>query len=264
METENNCELQIANSSLRSEASPLGSSPPPEAHYLVYKLTSPENKVYIGYTGKTLKKRMRNGYHMWEENNASPMAQAFRKYGKDGFRKEILCDHLTLEGAWKLEDWFIQYYDSMNPEKGYNRATGGSSLGRNLSGPCKEEISRSLRRSYETDPELSRRSQKSRQKVYEARPELRAKTSSFMKKRAEEGKLNALLLSDHKPRPVICVETGTFYSSQSEAERLTGFRDVHKVCHGHYQTCGGKHWRFATVEEIKKAAQFSEPQRDVG
>ena len=45
---------------------------------------------------------------------------------------------------------------------------------------------------------------------------------------------------------------------------MTGFRDVHKDCHGHSQTCGGKHWRFTTTEEIKKAAQKSEPQRDVG
>ena len=32
-------------------------SPPPEAHYTVYKLTDPNGKVYIGCTGKPVEKR---------------------------------------------------------------------------------------------------------------------------------------------------------------------------------------------------------------
>ncbi len=188
-----------------------------DAHWTVYKITGPDGKVYIGQTGETLEKRWMRGYHMAEKASRGAIGNAIAELGKDKFKMEALCTNLTQEGAWALEAWFIDYYDSLNPEKGYNRKTGGRDTGCHLS-------------EYEKERQFS--------------PERRAAISMRMKKRTEEGKNNDFILSDHKPRPVICVETGVRYSSQSEAERLTGLQKIHMVCHGHQLSTGGFHWRF--------------------
>lgn len=238
--SDNNCALRTENYESAPQELPKAA---PEAHYRVYKLTSPENKVYIGYTGETMKCRMRKGYHR-HEKTVSSIAEAIKRFGLESFRIEILCDHLTLEGAWKLEDWFIRYYDSMNPEKGYNRVSGGAALGRSLSDEYRQAISKTLLRRYENDPSLSLQNQKSKKKVHENRPELREAIRQTMKRKAEEGLLDGFVHASSKPRPVICVETGVLYSSQKNAEQLTGLGNIHKACHGHNHTCGGMHWRF--------------------
>ena len=189
-----------------------------DAHYTVYKVTGPDGKVYIGQTGDTLKKRWSRGYHLAEKERRGAIGEAIAQFGKDKFTMEALCTNLTQEGAWALEAWFIEYYDSLNPEKGYNRKTGGRETGCRLS-------------KYERERQFS--------------AERRAAISRRMKERSAEGKNDAFIHSDNKPRPVICVETGVRYSSQSEAERLTGLPKIHMVCHGHQLSTGGYHWRFA-------------------
>ena len=244
--TDNNCALRTENHESAPQELPKAD---PEAHYRVYKLTSPENKVYIGYTGQTLKRRMKNGYHRLEKTYVPPIAKAINKFGPDSFRVEILCDHLTLEGAWKLENWFIRYYDSMNPEKGYNRVSGGSALGRSLSDEFRQDISKTLLKRYEDDPSLSLKNQISKKKIHENRPELREAVRQTMKRKAEEGLLDGFVHASGKPRPVICVETGVLYRSQKNAEQLTGLGNIHKACHGHTHTCGGMHWRYVDADK---------------
>ena len=126
---------------------------PPEAHYTVYKLTSPDNKVYIGCTGNPVKKRWNGG----RGYRGSPVFEAICHYGWPSFKKEILCEKLTKAGAEKLEAWFVAYYDSMNPEKGYNRVTGGSRKGGHLSENMKQKCRESKIRQYEEQPELIER-----------------------------------------------------------------------------------------------------------
>ena len=125
-------------------------SPPPEAHYTVYKLTDPEGKVYIGCTGNPVEKRWGNG---WQYHKNSPIHKAIRTIGWKNFKKEILCEKLTKEGGSKLEKWFIAYYDSGNPEKGYNRALGGFGKGVRMSDAAKKANSETILRKYEEDPD---------------------------------------------------------------------------------------------------------------
>ena len=108
---------------------------PPEAHYTVYKLTGPTGKVYIGQTGEKPEVRWRKGYC-----HNSPMGRAVREYGLESFKKEILCEKLTKEGADKLEKWFVEYYDSMDPAKGYNGREGGARLGAKMNAAFKERL----------------------------------------------------------------------------------------------------------------------------
>ena len=70
------------------------------------------------------------------------------------------------------------------------------------------------------------------------------KASELMKKRCAEGKNDAFIYSDSRPKPVQCIETGVVYSSQNEAYRMTGIRHIHEACTGACGYAGGYHWRF--------------------
>lgn len=91
--------------------------------YCVYKHTSPSGKVYIGITGCDPKNR-------WKANGLGYKGQtvfwrAIEKYGWSNFKHEIIESELSLEDALRLEAEYISRYDSNNPERGYNRNSGG-------------------------------------------------------------------------------------------------------------------------------------------
>ena len=124
---------------------------PPEAHYTVYKLPDPEGKVYIGCTGTPVEKRWKNGRGY---TGQTPVHYAIETYGWENFKKEVLCEKLTREGADKLEKWFIAYYDSSDPAKGYNRFLGGLGKDARMSEITKKISSASKNRLYEEKPEV--------------------------------------------------------------------------------------------------------------
>ena len=196
---------------------------PPEAHYTVYKLTDPAGKIYIGCTGQTVKRRWRNGIG-YKSN--TPVGRAIRALGWNSIRKDILCEKLTQAGAEKLEKWFVEYYDSMNPEKGYNRITGGARKGARASAEAKELNRELMLAYYRRHPEARRR--------------IAMQVSEYL--RSPAGRKFAECCS--KPKPVRCVETGEVYPSQKAAEDKTGFCNIHKVCAGKRNVCGGYHWEY--------------------
>ena len=57
---------------------------PEGSHYTVYKLTGPDGKVYIGYTGKGVEKRWRNGNGY---SRRTPIRRAIDAFGWDAFEK---------------------------------------------------------------------------------------------------------------------------------------------------------------------------------
>ena len=183
--------------------------------------------MYIGYTGESLDIRFRKGYRVACASRNDAITLATRKFGKENFRHEVLRDHLTKEVAWELEAYYIRYYDSMNPEKGYNRVTGGSSRG------CRKST------------ESCRTSSLAQKGKFKQCPELRDKIREDMKKKAADGQLDYFVHSDSRPKPVICLETGIVYASIRAAIRATGFSAIQKACSGSQRTCGGRHWRFA-------------------
>lgn len=103
----------------------------------IYKLINKINGMhYIGQTWQTLEKRWHagGGYR-----SCIYIERAIKKYGKDNFYYEVLSHAITQEEADKLEDMFIEMYDSVNPQKGYN-IRGGGSRGK-LSEQTKQKIS---------------------------------------------------------------------------------------------------------------------------
>lgn len=92
--------------------------------YCVYVHTNRENgKVYVGQT-KDIEERFARCGSNYKNNKY--FYNAIKKYGWDGFDHEILAYNLNKDEANEMEIYYIQKFDSTNPEKGYNIAPGGN------------------------------------------------------------------------------------------------------------------------------------------
>lgn len=161
--------------------------------YTVYMHEHRENnKRYIGITCQNPRKRWGNGKNY---KPSSYFRNAIDKYGWDMFRHEILYTNLTKEEACKLEQELIQKYKTNDRRYGYNNSIGGEigTLGNKhkLSDETKEKMSKAKKG----------------------------------KKHWWKGK--GYNRTNHKCRPIICLETNIEYSSLGEASRLTG---ISKSC----------------------------------
>ncbi len=91
-------------------------------NFIVYKHTTPSNKVYIGRTSQKPKTRWKYGYGYLQ---CCAFYNAIKKYGWDNIKHEILYENLTKNEAIEKEIELIKQYDSTNKEKGYNITKGG-------------------------------------------------------------------------------------------------------------------------------------------
>ena len=180
METEPNCELTLPAS-------------PPEAHYTVYKLTDPEGKVYIGCTGKPVEQRWKKGNHY---NRSTPIWKAIFFYGWEKFSKEILCEKLIKEGAEELEKWFIAYYDSSDPAKGYNRFLGGLGKGSRMSEVTRKVCRERKNTLYEEHPEIAEQIRKSVIGLFESDPDYKKRIAAGVMKAYEKDPTYKVRLSE--------------------------------------------------------------------
>lgn len=95
--------------------------------YIIYKYTSPSGGVYIGQTHNDLETRAGNsGKQYCYSGKQTAIARAIKKYGWDGFQKEILFTGLTSDEADQKEKELIKEYR----EKGecYNICSGGKGV----------------------------------------------------------------------------------------------------------------------------------------
>ena len=93
----------------------------------IYKITNLINgKGYVGqsvdveYRIRVHKSSLRGGYH-----RSKHLQSAWNKYGEENFEFELIkeCEVKYLD---ELEIFYIQFYDAMNPEFGYNNESGGN------------------------------------------------------------------------------------------------------------------------------------------
>ena len=91
-----------------------------EQRFLIYRLTSPSGKTYVGYTGQTIKRRFRQHELKALSGVKHPLSSALRKYGADNFTVEVLSTHATVEEAFEEEIAQIALH-----AKGYNLSVGG-------------------------------------------------------------------------------------------------------------------------------------------
>lgn len=90
--------------------------------YRIYLRRTPDGKVYIGCTSLSLEDRAKLGY------GPTDFQKAVDNYGWDSIQSEILAETSDADKARELEQKYIDEYDAMNPEKGYNRKNSGYSM----------------------------------------------------------------------------------------------------------------------------------------
>lgn len=90
--------------------------------YKVYVHIFPNGKRYVGITGQKVERRWRKG--LGYSANVR-LTRAFKKYGWDSVRHEILLTGLSLEEAAEAEKNLIAEWDLLNENVGYNLAPGG-------------------------------------------------------------------------------------------------------------------------------------------
>lgn len=185
-------------------------------------------KVYIGQTCQKPESRWNHG----EGYKTSPhFYKAIQKYSWNNFSHQVLFNNLTAKEANKLEQQYIQLFDSTNPNKGYNLQLGGQN---------------------------GLHSQETKEKIRQN--QLGEKNSFYGKKHSEEAKakigLSQMGNKHHAAKQVQCIETKQIFDTLTEAsiwlKGNSNFRGkISEVCRGkrkragkHPLTAEPLHWRY--------------------
>lgn len=215
---------------------------------IIYKITNIYNgRVYVGQTVCTLAKRWNE--HATSKKN-SALYNAFRKYGRENMKIEVVCSAIDPCYLNELEQHFIKYYNSLSPH-GYNHTSGGDSA------YARSEESKQKQRAAMTGRVHSEEARKkisesligkpSPRKGVKLSDETKAKISAVQigRKASEETKkkqsISHVGAKAYNSRKVQCIETGAIYGSTGEASRETNIQQtsISAVCLGNRKTAGG-------------------------
>jgi hypothetical protein len=95
---------------------------------VLYKLTSPSGKSYIGITSKTLEQRWaKHVEHAFGKRDAGALYGALRKYGVETFKREQLGECDDWERLCQMEKDAIASHGTLSPN-GYNLTIGGEGI----------------------------------------------------------------------------------------------------------------------------------------
>lgn len=108
---------------------------------IIYKIENKINgKVYIGQTTRKGGFDARYGKKWWENTHNKHLKKSVNKYGVENFEvTKVLrkCYKESTLNYWEAK--YIKEYDSTNPDRGYNKTTGGDNY--KLSEETKRKIS---------------------------------------------------------------------------------------------------------------------------
>lgn len=95
---------------------------------LIYMYTNKLNgKKYVGQTITSLKDRDNKHFH---DKNNSYFDRAYKKYGRDNFKLEVLEENIPLDKLNEMEEkWIREYNTIFTSGNGYNMTKGGQSCG---------------------------------------------------------------------------------------------------------------------------------------
>lgn len=191
--------------------------------YIIYKYTSPSQKIYIGQTNQGLKRRAYNGEGY---KHSIYFYNAIKKYGWENFKSQILKQNLNKQQANYWEEYYIKYYQSNNRNYGYNISEGGNN--HTLSPQAKEKISQYMKNNNPMkNPEIAKKVSK----------KTRGQSLS------EQAKKN---ISQGHKKKILCIETGIIYNSRQEAAKAVkrSPSGIGRAATGQQKTCANLHWRY--------------------
>ena len=216
------------------------------------------HKKYIGQS-KNISDRWRR--HIYALNLGTHendyLQKSWAKYGQGRFSFSVLeeCGETQLDDK---ERYYIEKYDTINREYGYNLKSGGQDVN-SYTDEVKNRIRKGVKASYD-DPNR-RMIQKENALKQWADPSIKQKilgenNGMYGRHHTEESKRK---ISEKKmgtvswrrnTTPVLCVELGNTYQDATAAGKELSLDGscILKVCKGERHTCGGYHWKFINGE----------------
>lgn len=199
--------------------------------YYVYMHTSPSRKVYIGITSKKPEERWGKNGSKYKKNQH--FWRAIKKYGWDNFEHLILFENLIKKEACEIEISLISFFNSQDPEYGYNISPGGDLgfTGCHLSDEAKQKISDANKGRLIGD----------KNPMYGVTPRERMDKDTY---NSWLKQTNARVSSEEFKEKMRKINTGKKYSDEI---------NVKKGCKGENHPMYGKHHTEETKEKISQA-----------
>lgn len=212
-------------------------------------------KKYIGQSVNVKDRWMK---HISELNNNSHhnsyLQNAWNKYGVDDFKFTVL-EYCEIDKLDEKENYYIELYDTLNRDCGYNLKSGGQSTN-HYSEETRKKMSESGKKTY-LNPER-RELQRINALNQWANPKIKEKISgknNYMYGKHHTDETRRKMSEARKGRkpsnrnttPVFCIELNKLFEDATEAgkELLIDGSAILKVCRGERKTCGGYHWEFS-------------------
>lgn len=185
----------------------------------IYSITNTENnKIYIGQ-GVDIKPRIRN--HKWalrhNKHQNDHLQKSFNKYGESCFVFEIICECKEDE-LDDLERFYILYYDSTNPQNGYNSESGGS-----LNKHWSDELSKRMKEIRSVKNGMS-----GKHHTEETKERMRKKALGRVLSEETKAKLS----QSHKGKngtAVYCIELDMSFPTAVEAAKFVGLKSASSI-----------------------------------
>lgn len=219
------------------------------------------NKKYIGQSIDIDNRWSKHKSELNKGNHDNDYLQkSWFKYGCDNFSFYVLelCDSDQLD---ERESYYIDLYDSMNRDKGYNLKSGGQNSNY-VSSEVREKQSEALKKHFE-NPEARKRQSLNALNQW-ANPEIKQKiigenNGMYGKHHTDETKqkIRESRLGKQSPQrnttPVLCVELNKVFKDAVTAakELCCKSSGILEVCKGNRKTAHGYHWKFILENNIQ-------------
>ena len=218
------------------------------------------HKKYIGQS-VNIKSRWR--HHKTDLNSGihdnDYLQKSWNKYGEQNFEFKIL-EECSDDKLNERERYYIDLYDTMNRDYGYNLKSGGQDTNY-VTKYVRNKISEGNKKYYEEHPEAKIKNSIKAYKQW-SNPEIKAKimgenNGMYGKTHTEEARkkiseVQKGRISKYRNKtPVFCVELNKLYEDAVVACRELGLNisragNIHEVCKGirNRKTVGGYHWQY--------------------
>lgn len=214
------------------------------------------NKKYIGQS-IDINDRWRR--HISELNNNvhdnNYLQNAWNKYGEKCFMFSVLeyCIENNLD---ERETYYIEKYNTLNRDFGYNLKSGGQNGGSKYSDESKLKMSNSVKNSYNEDLRNKRKldalnqwsNPKIKAKIIGENNGMYGKTHSEESRKKISNANKGRISWKRNTTPVYCIELNKYYKDATDAGNELECRssNILNVCRGERKMCGGYHWIFAS------------------
>lgn len=182
----------------------------------IYAIKNADNgKIYVGQSKNISHRKSTHFYDLKNNRHHNNIMQMDYNKNPNAFSFEVLCKcgETDLDD---LEKYYINKYQSNNPEYGYNLEGGG------ITGHTTADTTRALRSEMQ-----------------------KGNKNMCGVKLSDEWKEHLAQAQPHRKK-IVCVETGIIYDSFADAARKTGLNrtKIVSVCTGKRKTTGGLHFKY--------------------